>query len=107
MKKYPYLLILLAITINSFSQLSKQEKKLTTYVDAHNAEALKLLEEAVNINSGSMNFEGVQKVGRLFQAKLDALDFVTRMTDGKPFGRAGHLVAEHVGRKGKTILLIG
>ena len=107
MKKLTLLIVLLAIATQLLAQLSKQEKKLTTYVDAHNAEALKLLEEAVNINSGSMNFEGVQKVGRLFQAKLDALGFVTQMTDGKPFGRAGHLVAEHVGRKGKTILLIG
>jgi glutamate carboxypeptidase len=89
------------------AQLSKQEKKIASYVDAHNAEALKLLEQAVNINSGTMNFEGVRKVGELFKAKLDALGFVTRLTDGKPFGRAGHLVAEHLGGKGKTVLLIG
>lgn len=73
---------------------------------AHHVEALKLLEQVVNINSGSMNFEGVNKVGQVFKAKLDALGFTTRWIDGKPFGRAGHLIAEHHG-KGKTLLLIG
>jgi glutamate carboxypeptidase len=39
---------------------------------------------------------------------LDALGFETRWVDGKPFNRAGHLVAEYSGsEKGKTILLIG
>jgi glutamate carboxypeptidase len=54
-----------------------------------------------------MNFEGVQKVGQVFRAKLDALGFTTQWIDGKSFNRAGHLVAEHKGGKGKTILLIG
>lgn len=108
MKNVLTLITLLVLSCQLTSaQLSKQEKKLATYVDAHNAEALKMLEQAVNINSGTMNFEGVRKVGELFKVKLDALGFVTRLTDGKPFGRAGHLVAEHLGGKGKTILLIG
>ena len=89
------------------AQLSKQEKKIVDQVDAHHSEAVKLLEEAVNINSGTMNFDGVYKVGQLFKAKLDALGFSTKWVEGKTFGRAGHLVAEHIGRKGKTILLIG
>jgi glutamate carboxypeptidase len=88
------------------AQLSKIEKKIASSVDVHKDEAMKLLEEVVNINSGSMNFEGVYKVGQIFKAKFDALGFQTRWVDGKPFGRAGHLVAEHKG-KGKTLLLIG
>jgi glutamate carboxypeptidase len=99
--------LLLLCVVNTFAQLSKQEKKIASYVDAHNAEALKLLEQAVSINSGTMNFEGVRKVGELFKAKLDALGFVTTLTDGKPYNRAGHLVAKHLNGKGKTILLIG
>ena len=108
MKKILLSMFLVAFVFELMAQLTKQEKKLSTYVDAHNAEALRLLEEAVNINSGTMNFEGVRKVGELFKVKLDALGFVSRLTDGKPFGRAGHLVAEHKGKAGgKTILLIG
>ncbi|NJN29012.1 MAG: M20 family metallopeptidase [Cyclobacteriaceae bacterium] len=96
------------ISIYSQAQLSKVEKKITSYVEANNASALKLLEEVVNINSGSMNFEGVQKVGQIFKARLDGLGFDTRWVDGKPFGRAGHLLGYHTGKgPGKTLLLIG
>ena len=106
--KFNLIVILAAMSFTTFAQLTKQEKKIISFVDTRNAEALKLLEEAVNINSGTMNFEGVRKVGELFKVKLDALGFVTKLTDGKPFGRAGHLVAEHKGKAGgKTILLIG
>lgn len=104
------LLMLLALswTTLSYSQISKIEKKISAVVDANNSNAIKLLEEVVNINSGSMNFEGVYKVGQIFKARLDALGFETRWVDGKPFGRAGHLVGYHTGKgTGKTLLLIG
>ena len=104
------LLVLLALglTTLSYAQVSKIEKKITSNVDTNNVNALKLLEEVVNINSGSMNFEGVQNVGQIFKARLDALGFETHWVDGKPFGRAGHLVGYHTGKgTGKTLLLIG
>jgi glutamate carboxypeptidase len=92
-------------------QLSATEKKIVALVDKHNQDAVRLWEEVVNINSGTMNFEGVAKVGKVFRARFDALGFQTRWVDGKPFNRAGHLIAEHIskGKKksGKTILLIG
>ena len=56
------LLLNVFISITTYAQLSKLEKKVAGAVDAHRTEALKLLEEVVNINSGSMNFEGVFKV---------------------------------------------
>lgn len=106
----PLLLIagLACFSIHGQAQISKMEKRIAGYVDANNNSALKLLEEVVNINSGSMNFEGVYKVGQLFKSRLDALGFETRWVDGKPFGRAGHLVGYHTGKgTGKTLLLIG
>lgn len=103
----PFLIVLsLVISTSLYAQVSKTEKKIVASVDAHHQEALKLLEEVVNINSGSMNFEGVKKVGMIFKSKLDALGFDTKWVDGKAWGRSGHLVAEHKG-KGKTMLLIG
>jgi glutamate carboxypeptidase len=60
----------------------------------------------VNINSGTMNFAGVRRVGDAFRAELDALGFTTRWVDGAGFNRAGHLVAERTGR-GPRLLLIG
>jgi glutamate carboxypeptidase len=86
--------------------LSDTERQLGEAVDARQAEALALLEQAVEINSGSMNFEGVKKVGALFEHELADLGFETRWLDGEDFGRAGHLVARH-GDSGPHLLLIG
>lgn len=82
------------------------ERRIVKAVDADSARAVALLEQVVNINSGTMNFEGVRQVGAVFRAELDRLGFVTRWVDGAAFGRAGHLVAEHRGR-GPKLLLIG
>lgn len=101
-----FLLVLVLIYGSARAQLSRDEKKIVSSVDAHHKEALKLLEQVVNINSGSMNFDGVYKVGQIFKAKFDDLGFQTKWIDGKEWGRSGHLVAEHKG-KGKTLLLIG
>ena len=86
--------------------LTADERAIVTHVDAHNGEALALLERAVNINSGTQNFAGVREVGKLFAAELGALGFTTRWVDGAPFKRAGHLVAERA-RPGRRFLLIG
>jgi glutamate carboxypeptidase len=95
-----------AVVQSSASGLSSDERALASYIDAHNAEGVALLERVVNINSGTQNFEGVREVGRVFRAELDALGFKTRWVDGAAFKRAGHLVAEHPGA-GPKILLIG
>ncbi len=79
---------------------------IVSAVDAGNAAALSLLEQAVNINSGTHNFEGVRAVGDLFRKEFDALGFKTTWVDGAPFKRAGHLIAEHPG-KGPRMILIG
>ncbi|MFZ1808967.1 MAG: M20/M25/M40 family metallo-hydrolase [Cyclobacteriaceae bacterium] len=100
------IVLLMVITFSLHGQVSRTEKKIVSAVDAYQDEALQLLEEVVNINSGSMNFEGVKKVGMVFKVKLDALGFSTKWIDGTSWGRSGHLVAEHKG-KGKTLLLIG
>jgi glutamate carboxypeptidase len=85
---------------------STPERAIVSAVDAGNAEALDLLEKAVNINSGTHNLPGVRAVGALFRRELDQLGFTTTWIDGTPFKRAGHLVAEKPGN-GKRMLLIG
>ena len=82
------------------------ERAIVAAVDAGNAEALALLEKAVNIISGTHNFAGVQAVGALFRTELDGLGFKTTWVDGAAFKRAGHLVADHPG-KGPRIILVG
>jgi glutamate carboxypeptidase len=86
--------------------LSNEERSLASYIDAHNADALALLERVVNVNSGTMNLEGVQAVGRMFRAEFDALGFRTQWIDQSAVGRAGHLIADHPGA-GPRLLLIG
>jgi len=48
----------------------------------------------------------VREVGTLLLPELDALGFATRWEDGRPYQRAGHLIATHPG-PGPKILLIG
>jgi len=84
----------------------RAEKAIVAYVKSQQEPAVALLEKTVNINSGTMNFAGVRQVGEIFAPQFEALGFKTHWVDGKPFGRAGHLVAERKG-KGKHILLIG
>ncbi len=102
------LLLVLAMTalLPQSGTLTPEERALTAFVDADNDRALALLERVVNINSGTMNFAGVRAVGAAFRSEFDAIGFKTEWVDGTPFGRAGHLVAEHPG-PGPRILLIG
>jgi glutamate carboxypeptidase len=86
--------------------LSDTERQLGEAIDSRQPEAMALLEQAVEINSGTMNLPGVRKVGDLYGRSLAALGFETRWLDGGDFGRAGHLVARY-GDAGVHLLLIG
>jgi glutamate carboxypeptidase len=89
-------------------RLSPQEQRIAAYVDAHTEDAIALLERTVNVNSGTMNPDGVREVGRIFRQELDAIGFRTRWVELPPeMGRAGHLFAETTPRRGKRVLLIG
>mgnify|MGYP001627852780 CR=1 FL=1 len=93
---------------NILAQISSTESTLINSVEANNTEALDLVKKLVNINSGTMNFDGVQKVGAELRKEFDDLGFETSWVDGKPFNRAGHLVAKHFGSdEAPKILLIG
>src|SRR5262249_34963533 len=73
-------------------KLDATEKKLVAAVDRRAPASLELLERVVNVNSGTMNFEGVRQVARLFQPEFEALGFKVRWVDGASWNRAGHLV---------------
>lgn len=98
---------LFCVSCIAFSQSKKMERKIISAVDKHSNSAIDLLKESVNINSGTMNFEGVQQVGSLFQNELDKLGFKTELTQGESYNRAGHLIASRKGKKGPKFLLIG
>lgn len=91
------------------AQLTPADRQIRAFVREHHEDEIAMLERAVDINSGTMNFEGVRAVGRLFAAALDSLGFETRwVTLPDSVNRAGHLVAVHRGKPGgKRLLLIG
>jgi glutamate carboxypeptidase len=89
-------------------ELSPRERAIVEAVDARREAAIDLLARAVDVPSATENHDGVRRVGELFASELRSLGFETRWVDMPAgIGRAGHLVAEHRGREGKRLLLIG
>jgi hypothetical protein len=86
---------------------SADAARMVAYARAHANEATALLERLVNVNSGTMNPDGVREVGRILRGEMDALGFSTRWIDLPETKRAGHLFAERRGNRGKRLLLIG
>lgn len=88
--------------------LNPDERNIVQYIDAHVDDAAALLEKAVNIESPTEDLAGVKSVGQLFKSEFDALGMSTKWIDMPPeMKRAGHLLAETKGNKGKRILLLG
>ena len=98
--------LLVGTPVEAQQALPPAEQRIIQEIDNRADEAVALLERIVNINSGSMNFDGVREVGRVLRAEFDALGFETEWVDGSPFDRAGHLVARRTGT-GPHLLLIG
>jgi glutamate carboxypeptidase len=97
-----------AVQQPSVQQLSPVEQQIVAAIHAHAPQAMELLRQSVLINSGTMNQPGVRAVGKLFRDQFDELGFQTRWIELPPeMQRAGHLLAEHPGRQGKRLLLLG
>jgi len=98
----------LSATAPAPAALSPAEARMIATVDAEQARTLAMLETWVNQNSGSLNIEGVTKVGAMLRAELEPLGFAVDWVDMRATGRAGHIVATHKGNgRGKRMLLIG
>jgi len=109
--------------VNTAQGLTKEEQQVMAWIDAHMPQAIEMLKESVNINSGTLNIEGVKKVGALFAKEFEKAGFTTEwvaMPDS--IRRAGHLVASRrpataatstkstsksPAKKGKRLFLIG
>jgi glutamate carboxypeptidase len=101
-------LLLLFWLINASAALDDNEQTMVSWIDAHSEDAISLLEKTVNISSGTLNIEGVKKVGVVMRAELDALGLETEWIDLPPeMQRAGHLVGRNSGSGGRKFLLIG
>ncbi|MFT4604797.1 MAG: glutamate carboxypeptidase [Rhodothermales bacterium] len=88
--------------------LTATETEIASRAEANADQAIDLLEAAVNINSGSMNFAGVRAVAELYQVAFRAIGMQSEWLDGAHFNRAGHLIARNQGNgAGPHLLLIG
>lgn len=99
-------LMSLMVSAPALAQTSEAERSIMTTVVAEHDRHIDLLERLVNVNSGTLNLEGVAAVGAMVRAELEPLGFEVRWIDMSETGRAGHLIATHDGG-GRNILLIG
>jgi glutamate carboxypeptidase len=104
-----------ALSLHAISQsgqlLSPEEKAMVSNIDANEQASNNLLQQLVDINSGTHNLEGVREVGKIMTAQLSDLGFNVKWIPMDSVQRAGVLVAEHpcpqAGKCGKRMLLIG
>lgn len=88
--------------------LDATERRVRDWIHAHRADEIELLRRVVDIRSATLDTVGVRAVGAVFADRLRALGFTTRwVAMPASMHRAGHLVAERRGTRGKRILLIG
>ena len=89
-------------------KLSRAERKIIKQVESYDQESIAFLEKVVNINSGTLNLEGVREVGEVFDLAFKEIGFQTEwISMPEEMNRAGHLFAKIEGDKGKKLLLIG
>lgn len=90
------------------ADLHPAEADIARHAAAGQAAAEALLARVVDIESPTENIAGVRAVGDAFAAELRAIGFRTRWIELPPgMKRAGHLVAETGGTRGKRLLLLG
>jgi len=88
--------------------LDADEQRMADWIDANVDGAIALLEETVNISSGTMNHDGVRDVGRVMRRELDALGLETEWIElPEEMQRAGHLFARKLNGEGPKFVLIG
>lgn len=105
-------LLLLTLLVTALpacaSPLDENEQRMVEWIDAHAEDAIALLRETVDIQSGTLNQDGVREVGRVMSRELDALGLETEWIELPPeMERAGHLFGRKLTGSGKKFVLIG
>ena len=107
-RQFLFGVLALAGAVRLTAALAPDEQKIAAWVDANAATFAADLEAAVQIDSATENLAGVRRMADHFAQQLAALGFEARFVPlPASTGRAGHLVAERKGTKGKRVLLIG
>lgn len=90
------------------AELDRTERAIAKHAAAGQGAAEALLARVVDIASPTEDATGVRAVGEAFAEELRAIGFETRWVELPPeMGRAGHLIAETAGTRGKRVLMLG
>ena len=101
-------LLALVAAAAAHADLDRTERAIADHVAKGQAAAEALVEKTVNIESPTENLAGVRAVGEVFAGELNAIGFQTRWIEmPAEMKRAGHLVAQTKGERGKRLLLLG
>jgi glutamate carboxypeptidase len=105
----PLVLSLFALSATFvWGQLSDVEMRIVSHAEAGAARFATDLEEAVNTSSATEDIAGVERMGAVVVRQLAELGFDARWVPLPPeSGRAGHVVAELRGTRGRRMLIIG
>ncbi|MBB6452398.1 glutamate carboxypeptidase [Salirhabdus euzebyi] len=74
------------------------------FLQQQETEMLKLLEQLVNIDSGSLHKKGVDEIGNMLKQQYEALGFVVRIKNEREYGN--HLVIQHKDALDPQIILL-
>lgn len=87
--------------------LPPEQQRIIAAVNANTDASLALLKQLVDINSGTLNAAGVQRVAAVLRPQFESLGFTCRAIPMDEVHRGGHLVCTRQGNHGKRVLLIG
>ncbi len=100
--------LLLFVSVTCAAQLSANEKKVLAIINQQMPQTMQMLQQLVNINSGTLNIQGVRQTGEVLRKAFNDIGFTTEWISlPDSLKRAGHLVAFLNGNRGKKLFLIG
>ncbi len=101
-------LLVIQASVSAAASLSPEEQRMVEWIDAHAEDAIALLEETVNISSGTMNHDGIRAVRDVMLREMESLGLETEWIELPPeMERAGHLFGRKLTGSGKKFVLIG
>jgi glutamate carboxypeptidase len=98
----------IAIAQTSFAAMTAEEAGIVDSIHRQHPGNEALLEQLVNVNSGTLNLAGVRSVADLLRPQFADLGMTARWIPMGEVGRAGHLVAEFRGHSpaARRVLMI-
>jgi glutamate carboxypeptidase len=96
------------LVIQASPQTDPTERKIVEFIDKNQTAAVEILKRSVDIESPTEDIAGVKAAGSHLAKELESIGMKTKWIEmPSAMKRAGHLVAETSGTKGKRLLLLG